>query len=729
MAPDAERASDADTILGVVDGQIFLASCTPQSMRPRSLCGMLHASHTAILFCVSSQMSTATTPIKPPKSMNLPPLAFRAAVETIDEEARTVELVFTTGAAVERYDWWTGKRYIEKLSLQKGHIRLDRLNAGAPLLDAHSAWSIADQIGVVESGTVKLTAKEARVTVRFSKRDEVEPFFRDVVDGILKNVSVGYKVYRFEEDDSKNDKIPTRTATDWEPYEVSLVPMPADIGAQVRSHQIQSYQCEIVARGAASAPPEEPQMQNEQDTRQPELIIEQPIPPADAPTRTTPQEPSDRERGAEAERLRVEGILNAVTNAGLPLSFGRRLIADRIPLVDAQGQVLRELGERGGDAIRQSSAVPRIEMGESPLVHERAGIVNAILHRSNPSVFKLEDIGRKYRAMSLLRVAEVYLNSRGMRTTEMSRMDIAGVALGIISRGGMHTTSDFTDLLADVANKNLRAAYDQSPQTFKPIARQMTAPDFKTINLIQLGEAPVLEQVREHGEFKRGTVGDSKETFFLKTYGKIFAITRQAIVNDDLDAFSRLPMLFGRAALNLESDVVWAIFIANAVMADGQALFSTAHNNLQADGDQISVDSLSRGRASMRLQKGLDGVTLLNIVPKNIIVPATLETKAQQVVGVVTPQNAANVNPFSGLLQVIAEPRLDAASLTAWYLAAFPEQIDMVVYAYLEGQTGPTIETQNGFNVDGVELKARHDFAATIPDFRGLHKDPGELAS
>jgi len=163
------------------------------------------------------------------------PLAIRAAVGKIDEETRSVELVFSTGAAVERYDWWTGKRYLEKLSLKKDHVRLERLNAGAPLLDAHSAWSIHDQIGVVETDSVRLTAKEARATVRFSRRETVEPIWTDVRDGIIRNVSVGYRVHKFEEDQGKDNKLPVRTAIDWEPYEISMVPMPADVGAQVRS--------------------------------------------------------------------------------------------------------------------------------------------------------------------------------------------------------------------------------------------------------------------------------------------------------------------------------------------------------------------------------------------------------------------------------------------------------------------------------------------------------------
>jgi Caudovirus prohead protease. len=171
-----------------------------------------------------------------PSTIEVPPLDLRAAIGDVNDAARTVDLTFTTGADVVRFDWETGLRFIERLSMDPKHIRLDRLNAGAPLLDSHSAYSIASQIGVVEPGSVTLTSKEGRATVRFSKRADVEPFYQDVRDGIIRNVSVGYRVHRFEETaPTSKSAMPVRLATDWEPYEISMVPMGADAGARVRS--------------------------------------------------------------------------------------------------------------------------------------------------------------------------------------------------------------------------------------------------------------------------------------------------------------------------------------------------------------------------------------------------------------------------------------------------------------------------------------------------------------
>jgi hypothetical protein len=180
-----------------------------------------------------------------PQTVALPPLDLRADVGEIDTDTRTVALTFSTGADVLRYDWDTGKRWVERLSLDPKHVRMQRLNARAPLLDSHSAYSIAHQIGVVERAS--LEGRKGLADVRFSKRLDVEPFYQDVRDKIINNVSVGYRVHRFEELSENKEGFPVRLATDWEPFEISMVPMGADVGARVRSsREVETNPCVIV---------------------------------------------------------------------------------------------------------------------------------------------------------------------------------------------------------------------------------------------------------------------------------------------------------------------------------------------------------------------------------------------------------------------------------------------------------------------------------------------------
>ena len=204
-------------------------------------------------------------------------------------------------------------------------------------------------------------------------------------------------------------------------------------------------------------------------------------------------------------------------------------------------------------------------------------------------------------------------------------------------------------------------------------------------------------------------------------------VMRQTLINDDLDAFTRIPAMYGNSIAQLESDVVWGIITSNPAMADGNALFHTTHKNLAGTGAALAVDAVGAARAAMAKQTGLDKKTVLNVRPAFLIVPASLELKAEQLVAQnLVPAATTSMVPQSiRTLAPISEPRLDAASETAWYLAASPNQIDTIEYAYLEGQQGAYIETRNGFDVDGVEIKCRLDFGAKAIDWRGLYKNPG----
>lgn len=127
----------------------------------------------------------------------------------------------------------------------------------------------------------------------------------------------------------------------------------------------------------------------------------------------------------------------------------------------------------------------------------------------------------------------------------------------------------------------------------------------------------------------------------------------------------------------------------------------------------------------MRKQTSLDG-RVINVTPRFLLVPAALEVKAQQYTSsAYVSAKSVDINPFAGALVPIVEPRLDAASDKSWYLAADPAQIDTLEYCYLDGNEGVYIETRNGFEVDGMEIKARLDFAAKAIDHRGLFKNAG----
>lgn len=185
------------------------------------------------------------------------PLDIRAALQptTANDDKRTVEVIFSTGAPVDRFDWMSGKRYVERLSLEPAHVRLARLNAGGPVLDTHDSYSVRDMLGSVVPGSAVVKNGAARAVLQFSMRKEVDGVWQDIRDGRIRNTSVGYRTYAFQEVTPKDGGTPTRTAIDWEPFEISMVPMPADPGAQTRADDRQraANPCEIIFRVDDSA--------------------------------------------------------------------------------------------------------------------------------------------------------------------------------------------------------------------------------------------------------------------------------------------------------------------------------------------------------------------------------------------------------------------------------------------------------------------------------------------
>ncbi len=676
-------------------------------------------------------------------TIDLPALQRAADIlpATLDEKDRSIEVVWSTGARVRRQPFF-GEPFDEELSMDPSEVHLDRLNAGAPLLKVHDRFALEAVIGSVVPGTARVENGRGVARVRFSEREDVAPVWDDVRHGHLRAVSIGYQVQRYEITRPTNGPELWR-AVDWTPFEISAVPVGADPAAGFRS--VDRLMPCVLDRDDASIPRRSP-MENAQTKTAASDVTAAPLPivldPKDAESGVraqpdakpaTPAQTSSETaqrtvaapsaealvaRAQEVERERVSTIYDLAGRLGLERSYSDDLVKRSVSVDDARRLILDKVAETA-DRTRVFPHVSVPLGGRDERLTRREAVTNALLHRYSPTLFPLAEPAREYRGMSLLELAREFLANAGVNVRGFSRDEVATRAL--------HATSDFPEILSAVTNKTLRQAYDAYPRTFVAFCRQVLATDFKAMNRVQIGEAPQLLKVNESGEFKRGTIAESKESYRIETYGRVVGITRQVLINDDLDAFTRIPAMYGTAIATLESDVVWGIVTANAAMADGVALFHATHKNLAASGAALSVTTVGDGRASMAKQTGLDKKTVLNIRPSFLIVPAALELAAEQMIAQnLVPAKTGDVVPQSiRTLTPISEPRLDNASATAWYLAANPAQIDTVEYAYLEGQQGAYIETRNGFDVDGIEIKCRLDFGAKAIDWRGLYKNAG----
>jgi HK97 family phage prohead protease len=653
---------------------------------------------------------------------------------SFNEADNTIEVVWTAGARVRRYDWYNDTPYEEELVVTPEAVDMARFDAGTvQVLDNHRVYGGIESImGIAISARIE--DNKGYATIRLSTRPEMAGVVADIKAGIIRSISFGYSVQKYEItraiDRTDGVNMPLYSAVRWQPHELSFVTVPADPDAATRNHpgNAAGQPCEFAYRSNStpSQPAKEPSMSTV-DNQPGAGSATTDATVRSAPTNAAPANPpaATTETAAPDAAQRAADITDLCVRHNVA-NLAAGYIRSGQTLDQVRAAVLDELAAQ--DRSRGGNVNVRVQLVGSEEETRMAGIQEAIMHRVD-SRAALTDNGRQYRGMSLMEVGRDLLESHGVNTRGMDKLRLAQEILHF--RSGMHTTSDFANLFANVANKRLRSAYDENPGTYRQWARRApNAPDFKNISVVQLSGAPDLLQTNEHGEFKYGTMKDGAESYNVLTYGRILSFSRQSLINDDLRGFDRLVSAFGNSAGRLENRTAYAQLTANGAMSDTVALFHANHGNLGTGaGSALQLSSLTTARAAMRKQKGLANEEL-NIIPAYLIVPAALEQTAYQMTSSnYVPAKQSDVNEFRTggrtSLDPIVEPILDAVSGTAWYLASNNGQIDTIEYCYLDGAEGPVIEEQVGFEIDGLQMKCRLDFAAKAIDFRGLYRADG----
>lgn len=475
---------------------------------------------------------------------------------------------------------------------------------------------------------------------------------------------------------------------------------------------------------AAAAPTKEPKM-----AEKPNTPAAEPIQPA-APAQPSAQATADALAALNAQAAAEEALAKEHLRRGeiravfapfaktpsVEAMMNQYLDNPKISIEAARANLLQTLSRNseplgGGLVMTVEDEGDKFRMAVGSGLMIRAGLVP-------------NDASNEYRGYSLLELARAQLRRANISTKGMDKMTVVAAAF-------THSSSDFANILADVANKSMLKGYSEADETFPMWTSVGTLPDFKTAKRVDLNTFPALPVVKEGAEYKYVDVADRAETIALATYGSLFSITRQAIINDDLNAFTRVPNKMGRAAIRTVGNLVYAILTGNPNMSDGVALFASGHNNLVGTGTVLSSAAVDALAAMIAKQIDATGNTL-NINMANLIVPRVLKGLAMQIANSEfevgnssSTKNNTIPNQVRGAFEVIADARLDSSSLTAWYGAASPVVNDTIEVAYLDGNQAPTLEQQGGWTVDGVEFKVRIDAGVSPLDFRGLAKNPG----
>lgn len=643
-------------------------------------------------------------------------------------ERRTVEAVLSTGARVSRWG------IIEELAIGPDAVDLTRVSLGqVRILDHHNAYSRDAILGVLTDARFENGMLVG--TLRFGETDEARAAEGMVQRGELTGISVGYQVRTWTLS-SVEDNTEIWRADRWELLEVSLVSVPADPRASVRS----SAPSPNVPRATA---------QNQEDDMRRSLTDPAGAAPATtdpaatpspggAPATPTRQEPQaaavpaaaaqaaapDSAGAVAAERRRIAEIQAIGTRAGMPADAVRAAVEDGSAVEAFRTYAFEHLATSAARSQTSSVSVGR-EEGETRRDAMRDAIVARLARAAARSGERVEvpEAARRYVDMGFAEMAAECIGHRGNLRTAAQVMQVMERAF--------HSTSDFPAIFIDAMNVRLLARYQAAQPTYRRFAAPYTAVDFKPTNVVRAGDFPTLQPVTEAGEIKAGSFSESKEVFRVYPYGVRFNITRQMIVNDNLGAIDQMLGSAGERVTDWENKKAFdKLLLANGVgptlLTDNKALFHTDHGNYTSSGTAIAIASLGVGRAAMMKQKSLDDINL-NLSPATIITGPDRLTEAEQLTVAITPATlGAAVPDWVRRLSAVGDAAITG---NAWYLFADPSVAPAFVYGYLEGFQGPRLSTEDQFGVQGVAVKLEHDFGIEAIDFRPAYKNNGAAPS
>lgn len=389
----------------------------------------------------------------------------------------------------------------------------------------------------------------------------------------------------------------------------------------------------------------------------------------------------------------------------------------------AAGATLSDARAAAVDALAEAQAKP--QPSTLKIVRDAGDTLRNRVHASlvasmrNLSRENTPEAAREFRGVGIAGMLREMMAEAGVR--DVGRLNNEQLWQRVAAAQGSHSTSDFPIILKDAINVTLQQEYDEFPRTFEAWTEPTEVADFKQITSAQIGRMPTLTQVSQGQPIPHRPIREEGEVYQVQTHAGIVAMTREMIINDQLNAFGRTIRGAAEAANRALSDLAYLQLTANANMADGNRLFSAAHANvgtgasgtvfhyLVAAGrpgvevayltgrrvpeitEEMQFDVLGvsyrvvfdfgakavswRGLARERAAVNVDGSTVGKLeelllvmrgvdgdllgVPRGLVllVPPSDHLAARRLVTAVTPDSAANVNPYAGL-QLVVEPRL-----------------------------------------------------------------------
>jgi len=654
------------------------------------------------------------------------PLNLRAEVGHVDEEKRTAEIIWTTGSRVKRGGFWSDP-FEEELSLDPKHVRMGRIGGGrAPLLNSHRSDSLTDVIGIVESAKL---GKLPTAIVRFARDPISEEIFQKVKDGIIRNVSVGYRVYRLELVEEKEGALPVYRATDWEPMELSMVPIGADDGAYVRAGGIETNPCVIVRKQEIFHMPPE----NEKKEAPAVVDAARAVPPVDVEKAKAEARAEERTRATDIEKWgkvlgRSAEFISEHVRAGTTLENFRELALaareqEMVPVVADAGRI---------ETVKGGDSRDKWLRGASDWLIRRSATESLVVNYARMKGETVKIDPGEFRGLTFTELARQSLERAGINARGMDKMEVLGKAMTL--RTGYNATSDFPMLLEGVLHRIILAAYAIQPDTWNKFAKTGSVSDFRKHGRLRLGSFGRLQKVNEHGEYKNLDLPlGEQEDISADTKGNMVGLTRQMLINDDMNVFSTLGAQLGRMAKrSIELDTYDLLALNNGlgpIMNDGKTLYHADHGNI-SPAAALSVAALDADRVLMGVQRDIGTNEILDLEPAILLV-----SKAQG--GLAKNINQAQYDIDPGVNAKMLIPNKSAGMFTTIidtarisgnrrYIFADVAVAPALEVVFLDGKEDPYLETKEGWRIDGVEWKVRLDYGVGAIDYRATVTNAGQ---
>lgn len=668
--------------------------------------------------------------------------AFSLRSKTADKKTLSFDGVIASEEPALMWDWERGE--VDEVLLMNGVKYPDKV----PLLNAHNRYSVENVIG----GTANFNVEGTELVAANSLYDNDlgRDTFGKVEAGFITDFSVGYNVnVATYIDPGESAEINGRTFTAsegrvlkvakmWTLKEVSLVPIGADATAKVRAEDnISKTVVEDVK------PPEKSDTERKDKMEEPKKTEEQKEVQTVAPIVDPVDLDAVRAEGAKAERERVEGIRTAGADLDIAPEVVETAIKENKSVDEARKDIL--------DAFRKSKdepVVPAIHSHEDESnnrdVIEAALMVRGGMDDEAVKVYgeKTVDASRKISQISMRGLMRWGLEQSGEAMSSFtSDNDMIRKSLELYQRGGAFSTMSLPSLLGNIANKSMLKGYNELPETWADWVDEQTVSDFKTATMVRPTIGSGLTKLGAGGEIKHGSVDEEAETGRAYTWAEMLSITREQIVNDDLNAFTNIPRGLGRDARIKVGDEVYTSLLANGTLSDGYTLCGTDHLNYISGADSAmstakAVDAISSALVKFMQMKDKGGKRI-GIRPSMLLLPPELEAVAAAVFNsefVVGPNatKSPNSNIHRGRYEVVTEARLSdsafhaSASATAWYMLAPRTMADSIAVLWLNGVKTPIIERGTvDFSTLGVKFRVYEDFGVMYGGFRGITMSAG----